>query len=187
MELIDCRNRTDLYRMLDLSGSRGPAVEVGVAEGCNAFDILSLWPNLTKLYLVDPWEHQSEEVYADGCNMSDVGMSQMYEDCVNRLLPFPGRYEIYRELSVSAAAKLAKRKVRLALGYIDANHCYEAVAEDIQLWYPLIMSGGIFAGHDYDEGHAGLRQAVNEFVARENLQLIRLDQHSDCSWAVRKP
>ena len=33
--------------------------------------------------------------------------------------------------------------------YIDANHAYDFVVEDINLWFPKLKKGGIFSGHDY--------------------------------------
>jgi hypothetical protein len=33
--------------------------------------------------------------------------------------------------------------------YIDANHAYDFVKEDIELWYPKVKKGGYLCGHDY--------------------------------------
>jgi tRNA(Arg) A34 adenosine deaminase TadA len=33
--------------------------------------------------------------------------------------------------------------------YIDANHKYEFVLQDLKLWFPKLRKGGIFAGHDF--------------------------------------
>jgi predicted O-methyltransferase YrrM len=33
--------------------------------------------------------------------------------------------------------------------YIDANHKYDYVKEDIELWWPKLKSGGMISGHDY--------------------------------------
>jgi hypothetical protein len=33
--------------------------------------------------------------------------------------------------------------------YIDANHKYEFVKQDMETWFPKLRNGGIFAGHDY--------------------------------------
>jgi hypothetical protein len=33
--------------------------------------------------------------------------------------------------------------------YIDANHAYDFVKEDIRIWFPKLRKGGIFSGHDY--------------------------------------
>jgi len=33
--------------------------------------------------------------------------------------------------------------------YIDGNHTYNSVKEDMELWFPKLKKGGLFAGHDY--------------------------------------
>jgi hypothetical protein len=33
--------------------------------------------------------------------------------------------------------------------YIDANHAYDFVKQDIELWYPKVKKGGYLWGHDY--------------------------------------
>ena len=70
--------------------------------------------------------------------------------------------------------------------YIDANHSYQAVRDDIAVWYPRITPGGALCGHDYyQEKHwPGVKRAVDEFIAREQLTLT---QYADSSWMVLKP
>jgi predicted O-methyltransferase YrrM len=33
--------------------------------------------------------------------------------------------------------------------YIDADHSYKGVTEDLEAWYPKVRKGGMMAGHDY--------------------------------------
>lgn len=49
--------------------------------------------------------------------------------------------------------------------FIDADHSYEAVKADAALCRPLLAEGGILAFHDYDDGHPGVVQVVNELLA----------------------
>jgi hypothetical protein len=47
--------------------------------------------------------------------------------------------------------------------FIDADHKYESVLEDIHLWTPKVRKDGIVSGHDYDHPkHPGVKQAVYE-------------------------
>jgi hypothetical protein len=46
--------------------------------------------------------------------------------------------------------------------FIDANHTYEFVKRDIEYYLPKMKKGSIMAGHDYNEHHPGVLQAVNE-------------------------
>jgi len=47
------------------------------------------------------------------------------------------------------------------LAYFDALHDFPNVSRDIVSWYPKIKMGGWIGGHDYNEGHAGVRGAVD--------------------------
>lgn len=44
--------------------------------------------------------------------------------------------------------------------FIDADHSYPFISEDIKVWLPHLNPGGIFSGHDYT--WSGVRQAVDE-------------------------
>jgi predicted O-methyltransferase YrrM len=48
--------------------------------------------------------------------------------------------------------------------FIDADHSYEAVKQDIQNWLPKIRVGGILAGHDYNSTFQEVMKAVNELL-----------------------
>lgn len=46
--------------------------------------------------------------------------------------------------------------------FIDAEHTYESVKEDLTLWFPKVKRDGIIAGHDYTT-HKDVKKAVDEF------------------------
>jgi SAM-dependent methyltransferase len=75
-----------------------------------------------------------------------------------------------RELT-HAAAKLIPDDSQ-DLIYVDADHTYPSVREDIADWLPKLRSGGIMAGHDYHPGQPrrnGVAQAVHEAFGVENV------------------
>lgn len=51
--------------------------------------------------------------------------------------------------------------------FIDANHTYEFVKQDIEAWRQKIIPGCILAGHDY--GWEGVKQAVDEAFPNVNV------------------
>jgi hypothetical protein len=75
-------------------------------------------------------------------------------------------------MSVDAAEDIPDN---LDFVYIDGNHKYEFVKQDIEAYYPKIKIGGVIGGHDIDNGtcpnHSGLTKAVLEFVIKHNLEL----------------
>ena len=49
--------------------------------------------------------------------------------------------------------------------YVDGDHSYEAVSQDIQNFVPFVRAGGLFAFHDYKPvGKEGVRRAIDELV-----------------------
>lgn len=64
--------------------------------------------------------------------------------------------------------------------FIDGDHTYEAVSEDVRTWFPKIRNGGIIGGHDYvNPLHPGVKQAVDEFF-KDAVTI------SGKSWHIRK-
>jgi predicted O-methyltransferase YrrM len=71
--------------------------------------------------------------------------------------------------------------------FIDANHEYECILEDIKLWTPKVRSGGIVSGHDYCSLHPGVVKAVSEIFKEFNLEPDT--EHAECKnniWWLRK-
>ena len=68
--------------------------------------------------------------------------------------------------------------------FIDANHRYFYIKQDLLLWEPLLKQGGVFSGHDHYNGinarHPGVKQAVDEIIGPENIKIL-----PDVMW-VRK-
>lgn len=64
--------------------------------------------------------------------------------------------------------------------YIDADHNYNSVKQDILNYFPKIKNGGIVAGHDYCEAWTGVIQAVNETFGKP------IEVFEDSSWYVIK-
>lgn len=69
------------------------------------------------------------------------------------------------KLSSKQAADLFHRyrKPYFDMVFIDAEHTYEAVKEDIFLWRPLVRKGGILSGHDYGS-YPEVTKAVDKYL-----------------------
>jgi len=52
--------------------------------------------------------------------------------------------------------------VKFDLVFIDADHSYESVKEDIEVWLPRVKKGGYLSGHDYGPPWEGVIKAVDE-------------------------
>jgi hypothetical protein len=50
---------------------------------------------------------------------------------------------------LSAEAATMFENGSLDFVYLDADHCFESVWQDLSVWYPKVRIGGILAGHDF--------------------------------------
>lgn len=65
------------------------------------------------------------------------------------------------------------------LVYIDADHSYESVINDIRYWLPKVKNGGILSGHDF---YLDVEPAVRQWFPDPSL----ITTFSDSSWAIKK-
>lgn len=154
------RNRRELAKhFADQGFTKG--AEVGVYLGYYSRVLLDTIPGL-ELTCIDSW------------NLNDT-RKRAFELAVENLAPYP-KANIIRSTSVEAARSFEDGSLDFV--FIDADHSYKAVKEDINAWYPKVRSGGILSGHDYFESPKKTVQvipAVDEFVKEHGLTLQLTD------------
>jgi hypothetical protein len=155
--------------------------EIGVQTGGFSYHIL----NNTNLfmYLVDPWVWISG--YDDVSNVENKIQEQRLQITRDTLSSFVNRYKILRMFSINAVQEFQDNFLDFI--YIDANHDYKHVLEDLNAWYPKIRPGGLISGHDYlDSGlNFGVRSAVLDFT--RDKQLVVYNTWEDWpSWYIIK-
>lgn len=169
MTLQEMKDRSEFGKFLELNGYKGTGVEVGVFKGEFSKQILDDWRG-SRLIGVD--------AYNNGTNFhllwAAINLNMEYVEW--------GSYIIIVCKSSEAHKHTPSE---LDFVYIDADHSFSAVREDIKNWYPKIRSGGILCGHDYAEGESGVRFAVDEFLgSNPHLSMT----HKPCnSWFIIKP
>jgi hypothetical protein len=140
--------------------------EVGVADGYNAIGVLSRIGG-TMPILVDSWREASAR-YKDSGDLAAKLTSDQWERVYEKARRLMARHggTLIRKKSAEAAAEI--EDASLDLVYIDAEHTYEAVKEDIASWLPKVKAGGWIGGHDYDHPNEsqkklwGVKKAVDE-------------------------
>jgi len=150
--------------------------EIGVQHGEFSEHILANWHGNT-LFSIDAWQNFDEESYVDIANRSNDEQILIYAGTTIRLASFGQRSVVWRMTSEQAAMVMPDNTLDFC--YIDADHRYEAVKRDIELWLPKVKSGGIICGHDYVRdgeiynkadgsliGLFGVKKAVTEFAER---------------------
>ena len=96
------------------------------------------------LYGVDIW--QSYEGYKD-FNSEDI--LDAYEEVKTLYSSFGDRATAIKGWSRDIAPTVEDESLDFV--FIDGNHAYEWVVEDLALWTPKVKKGGIVYGHDYDD------------------------------------
>lgn len=143
--------------------------EIGVAAGDFSDALCSQIPGL-KLYCVDPWR-----AYKGNRRGGTSDKHQRnFERTTQRLAKYDVTY--LRMFSMEAVEHIPDSSLDFV--FIDGNHDYSYVKEDLERWSEKVKVGGIIAGHDYYHfRHSGVIEAVDEFVAKKgyDLQLTEVD------------
>ena len=132
-------SRNDLAAEFALQGYK-IGVEIGVEQGKFSEVLLTTIPGL-RLTCVDAWT--AYRGYRD--HVSQTKMDGFYEDAKKRLLPLGAT--IVRKFSMDAVKEF--RPNTLDFVYIDGNHGFDWVMQDLIEWSRRVRSGGMVAGHDY--------------------------------------
>lgn len=135
-------------------------VEIGVAEGINAENILKSLP-MKRLFLVDPYIP-----YVNPKNNQNPEL--LFPKALKRLNKYGEKAVFVRAKSAEAAKVIPDN---LDFVYIDGNHAYDFVKKDIELYYPKIKVSGVIGGHDFATSHIGVCKAVIEFAEKHALEI----------------
>jgi len=135
-------HRDDLISDLKKLIPSGKGVEIGVFKGEFSKHILNNWEGT--LYMVDVWRPLGDE-YEDSSNHKNH--MEAYQDTMENIKGFEDKGIMVRATSEIAADMFQDESLDFI--FIDANHAYDFVVEDISLWFPKLKKGGIFSGHDY--------------------------------------
>lgn len=136
-------NRETLMRDLCSEFPKGKGVEIGTFKGQFSKQIINNWTGT--LYMVDVWR-EIKEGYIDSSNHGLI-KSNLYEETMNNIKGFEDRAIMIRATSEIASELFQDDSLDFV--YIDANHAYDYVVQDINLWFPKVKNGGYVCGHDY--------------------------------------
>ena len=159
------RHAKSLIHLIESTiGNACLGAEIGVWRGHTSAALLGRFPALW-LYCVDPWEEGGgHKTMPKELGELIAGREEFY-----RITDFAGD----RRIVCSVESDLAVGMVRddsLDFVFIDGEHTYDCVKQDIGLWLPKVRVGGLLCGHDYDgkgdhHGGFGVKRAVDEVLA----------------------
>ena len=122
-----------LQNVLEMRSKKSPMmVEIGSLKGCSASVIGEYVKSLGgHLFCIDPWS-EADVLATFRSNMNELKLQDVVHPMVMK----------------SNVASTVFQDNTLDLVFIDGEHYYKSVMEDIALWYPKLKQGGIMCGHD---------------------------------------
>lgn len=163
--------------------------EIGIYKGVTTKYLLENIPTIERYYAVDPWRKYT--MYnKKRFKWTTKGNKKTWVDVMHlffkNTFPHSNRICLLRTFSVDAVKFFDDEYFDWV--YIDANHFYPYIKENLELWTPKVKFGGLITGHDYGNPKGkhrgwGIEKAVDEFVEKNNLNLNIEDNY--VYWFVR--
>ena len=125
-----------------------------------------------------PEEKQLSDLNETECTLEELASSSRskYEN-INALASYE-RAKLMVNTSLEAASVLEKESLDFV--FIDGDHSYRAVKDDLAAWEPLVKRGGLVAGHDF----GSIDDVVWAVCEYRGLQKLRLGH--DWVWFWQK-
>ncbi|HYG89641.1 MAG TPA: class I SAM-dependent methyltransferase [Azospirillum sp.] len=168
----------------------GVYAEIGVKQGTFAKTVREkVAPR--EMHLIDPWAELNGDYRYDPNNANNAEQEQRYQSVV---AAFAGdqRVHIHRELSTQAVERFPDHYFDFV--YVDADHGFNSVLIDLQIFARKVKPSGMLVGHDFcshtlPRKHMyGVIGAVTEFVKQSEYELkgITNDEYSTYFLARRE-
>lgn len=148
----------------------GTFVEIGSWKGRSTSFVGPVCKaNGTRLVCVDHWRGSHDmlsDTYAATLAVEDV--EQTFRANMREL---GIDVEVLRESSAEAAERFPPRSIDRV--FLDGSHDGPSVTSDLLLWSERLKHDGVLAGHDYDDKHTELVDAVDAFARDRSLDVKR--------------
>jgi hypothetical protein len=145
-------------------------VEIGVYRGRNSIEMVKSL-NLKKFYLIDPYLKYDQ--YSEDPTFKKIEKTGSAERLAKKRMGKNNNLIWIRKKSSEAFSEI---KEKIDFIYIDGNHEYNYVKEDLSNYYKLVNKGGIISGHDIN--WPGVSRAVIEFTSKMRIDLTI----NGCDW-----
>ncbi|MDB4587554.1 class I SAM-dependent methyltransferase [bacterium] len=153
--------------------------EIGVFRGDFSEFMLKMDPS--KLYLVDPWV-SIMDIPARWHAIDQGELDLIKQNVVNKFSS-DNRVEIIEKYSIDALDDFEDGSFDWI--YLDANHSYSFIQQDLENWWTKLKTGGTMCGNAYQDDDAQIRlldfgviPAVDSFLEDffdeiENFEIIK--------------
>ena len=157
------------------------SVEIGCGYGQHSKQILQD-TNVEKHYMVDQYKYYENDGFSEGIKNISVNLSiqeKFDEFCKmvqKEVRPFGSRVEFIRNTSIEASKQFDDESIDAI--FVDANHEFKYVLEDLYAWWPKVKKGGFMAGDDYWMND--VKRAVHFFESDKEMKVqFRIKEESD--------
>jgi len=161
----------DVLVKLILENRYEKIVEIGVWKSHTVQKILgSAAEKIIKEYWgVDWWLRPTDPIYGHYHTRTQESWDRLHLKACKLMRDFP-QLRILRTSSLEAVKIFPKRYFDLV--FIDSDHFYEPLKQDIKNWLPLVRKGGMISGHDYgSKRFPGCTEAVDDCFGKDNITL----------------
>lgn len=154
--------RTDLLHFLPKNLT---IAELGVFEGTFSKEIFNIC-SPAKLFLVDVFEGVHRSGDKDGGNFKIINLNESYQ---NLKEDFDGKVvEVVKATTEKFLTSLEDKSLDMV--YVDADHSYNSVLQDLTLSRLKVKQGGFLCGHDYVD-NSEVQRAVDDFCNQYHLEI----------------
>ena len=117
------------------------------------------------VYAVDPW---SRDDYKSVDGTVGIGLDA-YEKFIHNLSDLIISRRVIPVKSYFSEARLPDN---VDMIFLDGDHSYDEVKNDINQAREMLMPNGLLCGHDYINELRGVKQAVNDLIGEKNIYLV---------------
>lgn len=141
--------------------------EVGSWKGFSAFVLANILRGDGLLYAIDHWLGSKDSWMEETAKKEDV-----YSIFKSTMFKFD-LWGIVRPMVMTSesAARIFKDGI-LDLVFIDADHSYGSIKQDIELWLPKVKAGGILCGHDCEGYYTQYTEVQKKTFGDGNIEFV---------------
>lgn len=157
-------SETELDWLATTAAKKSLIIEVGSWKGRSTKALAMATSGV--VYAVDHWKGSTGSDSLTNQEVTERGSETIFQLFQKNLAP---EIALGKVIIVHSERLLALQQLQTLLAgkkadliFIDADHLYEMVQEDITNYLPLLAPNGILSGHDYSNTWLGVKRAVDE-------------------------
>lgn len=159
------------------------AIEIGIARGELSSYLLSTLPSIREYHAVDPLLGGYDPNSELSNTTRQYDNSAWFNAILRKMRRFGCRFKLHYGFSIDMKSHFAPRSIDCV--FIDGDHSYQAVRDDIINYSSILKPGGYFIFDDYSRYYEGVVRAVDELARRNHLNVSQVNTHGNVY--IQKP